>query len=253
MVNSPQRVVVTAAADGIGRRIAEVFLEAGARVLACDVDASGLESLRRAWPAVAVSTTDVADESAVAVLFELANASLGGLDVLVNTAGIAGPVQTVEAIRTSDWRRCLDVNLTAAFLCSRLAIPLLKRNQGGAIVNFTSTVVVRPCTRRSPYVTAKWAVIGLTKALAAELGPHGIRVNAIAPGAVEGARMERVIRLEAEQAGVPAEEIRRRVEAEHAMGSFVTADDVAQVVHFLCSDRARRVSGQVIGVDGFTL
>jgi NAD(P)-dependent dehydrogenase (short-subunit alcohol dehydrogenase family) len=250
---SEQRVLITAGADGIGKRTAEVFLAHGARVHVCDIDEARLHAFAAQHDHLSTSLTDVADPAAIDALFEEAVHHLGGLDVLVNNAGIAGPTANLEDIEPEVWHRCVDINLTAQYLCSRRAIPLLKQNQTGCIINLSSSIVYMGATMRSPYVAAKWAVIGLTKALAAELGPFNIRVNAIAPGAVEGARMERVLAASAEQTGVSVEELRRQDEQAVAMGTFVEAEDIAQMAYFLCSDKARYVSGQLIGVDGFTL
>ena len=183
---SGQRVLVTAGAAGIGRAIVEALLAAGARVHLCDVDESALAEIAAAHPALSTSRADVADEADVDRLFADLGRSLGGLDVLVNNAGIAGPTAPIEEIDPADWRRCLEVDLTGQFLCARRAVPLLKAAGGGAIVNMSSAAGRLGYAFRTPYAAAKWGVIGLTQSLAKELGPHNISVNAILPGIVQG-------------------------------------------------------------------
>lgn len=247
-----QRVVITAGAAGIGRVMAERFLEAGARVHVCDVNSEALGAASEALPDLGITVADVADPQQVELLFQDAAAGLGGLDILVNNAGISGPVAAVEEISIEDWRATLSVNLDGAFHCARLAAPLLKAAGGGAIVNMSSTAGLMGFVRRSPYVASKWALIGFTKTLAMELGPFGIRVNAVCPGSVEGERIDRVIASEAAARGISVDALRTEWQGNMSMRSFVTPDDVAAMVLFLCSDAARLVSGQAVGVDGNT-
>ena len=192
-----QRILITAAGSGIGRVTAEAFVAAGAKVYICDVDGGALSATLKAQPKFTGMVADVSDEAQVTELFKAATEKLGGLDVLVNMAGVAGPTANLEDISLTDWRRCLAVNLDGAFLCAKAAIPHLKRNQSGCIINMSSNAGLFGFPRRSPYASAKWAIRGLTKTLAQELGPSGIRVNCICPGAVEGDRIDRVIAAEA--------------------------------------------------------
>ena len=184
------RVLVTAGAAGIGRSIVEAFAEEGARVFTCDVDATGLATLPEG---VGHQVTDVADRAQVASLFDSAIAALGGLDVLVNNAGIAGPTGAVEEIHPEDWDRCIEVCLTSQFNCARLAVPHLRKSGNASIVNLSSAAGKFGFGFRSPYAAAKWGVIGFTRSLAIELGEAGIRVNAILPGLVAGDRQRRVL------------------------------------------------------------
>jgi NAD(P)-dependent dehydrogenase (short-subunit alcohol dehydrogenase family) len=247
-----KRVLVTAAGAGIGRAIAQAFLDNGARVHVCDVAADRLAELKAAAPSVGVTETDVADPSQVDRLFDEAMSALGGLDVLVNNAGISGPTGPVETVSPSDWARTIEVNLNSQFYCARRAVPALKQAGGGAIVNLSSTAGLLGCPLRSPYVASKWAVIGFTKTLAMELGPYGIRVNAICPGSVEGERIERVIAAEAKSRGVSAEAVRESYLEQTSMRTFVTQDDVVNLVLFVCSDKGSKISGQALAVDGHT-
>lgn len=246
------RVLVTAAAGGIGRVTAAAFAARGDRVHVCDVDAAALAAISRDHPGIGVSRCDVGEEAEVARLFDAVSADLGGLDVLVNNAGIAGPTAPVEAIGYADWRRCLQVNLDGAFLCARAAAPILKAQRGGSIVNLSSTAGLFGYPNRSPYCAAKWGVIGLTKTLACELGPYGVRVNAVCPGSVEGERMDRVIAAAAAATGRTAEDVRAAFERSVSLRCFVRPEDVANAILFLCSPAGDRISGQAIPVDGHT-
>lgn len=250
MSHEGQRVMVTAAAAGIGRRIAERFAEAGAKVHASDIDEDQVKSFAEDNRHITTSVLDVTSEDAVNGWFDTALADLGGLDVMVNCAGIAGPTASLEDMDFRDWKRCLDVNLDGQFLCAKRAIPPMKQQGSGLIVNFSSTAGLQGFARRSPYATAKWGVIGFTKTLALELGPYGVRANAICPGAVEGDRMDRVIAAEAEKTGRSEREVRDEVTNAVSMKCFVTADDMADMVLFLASPGGSKVSGQALPVDG---
>lgn len=245
-----RRVVVTAGASGIGRAIVETLLDAGARVHVADVDAGAVSALRSERPGLGASLCDVASDADVDRLFEEAAAGLGGLDALVNNAGIAGPTAAVEDIEPADWRRCLEVDLTGQFLCARRAVPLLKTAGGGAIVNMSSAAGRHGYAYRTPYAAAKWGVIGLTQSLAKELGPHNITVNAILPGIVEGPRMTGVIRDRATQMDVGYAEMERQYLSRVSLRRMVSPGDVAAMVLFLLSPLGRNVSGQSLGVDG---
>ena len=245
-----QRVLVTAGAAGIGRAIVQALVAAGARVHLCDVDEAALAEVAAALPRSRYTQADVSDEADVDRLFDDLQASLGGLDVLVNNAGIAGPTAAVEDIDPADWRRCLEVDLTGQFLCARRAVPLLKAAGGGAIINMSSAAGRLGYAFRTPYAAAKWGVIGLTQSLAKELGPHGISVNAILPGVVQGPRIERVIAARAEQLGLTYEEMERQYLDRVSLRRMVTADEIAAMVVFLVSPPGRSVSGQSLGVCG---
>ena len=249
-VSARPRVLVTAAATGIGRVVAERFVAAGARVYVCDVADEALTAFAAQHPEIGVSRADVADPGQVDGLFEDALAALGGLDVLVSNAGVAGPVAPVEEMDVEGWRRTLDVNLTGAFLCARRAVPALKSAGGGSIVLMSSNAGTMGLPYRGPYVATKWALVGLAKTLAMELGPTGIRVNAICPGDVDGERIRRVIALEAEARGIDPEEVVAERVAAVSLRTMVTADDVAELIMFVCSPAGAKISGQALLVDG---
>lgn len=243
------RVLVTAGAAGIGRAIVDAFLEEGARVFACDID---LEALATLPTHVGRSRTDVADRSAVAAMMEAALDYLGGLDVLVNNAGIAGPTGRVEDIAPEAWDQCLTVCLTSQFNCARLAVPHLRQSANASIVNLSSAAGKFGFALRSPYAAAKWGVIGFTKSLAIELGGDGIRVNAILPGLVAGDRQRRVLEAKAQQQGTSFAEMEARAFSFVSIKDYVTARQLADQILLLSSERGRTISGQAISIDGDT-
>ena len=245
-----KRALVTAAAGGIGATVAARMAEAGARVYVCDSDEAGLGAYLSDHPGIGGSVADVAAPGDVERLVAAALDHLGGLDVLVSNAGVAGPAAPVEEMDLDGWRRTLDVNLTGAFLCIRACVPAIKAAGGGSIVVMSSNAGTMGLPFRAPYVATKWGLIGLAKTLAMELGPHGIRVNAICPGDVEGERIRRVITTEAENRGLTYEQVyAERVQAV-SLRTMVTADDVAGLIVFVCSAAGAKVSGQALLVDG---
>jgi len=247
-----QRVLVTAGASGIGLDIVRAFAAAGARVFVCDVQAESLDRLSTELPEVGSCLADVSSEEQVARLFEAADRKLGGLDVLVNNAGVAGPTGGVETLSLDDWNRTLAVNITGQFLCARLAVPRLRQGRNPSIANLSSAAGHLGMPGRSPYSASKWAVIGFTKTLALELGHDGIRVNAILPGAVDGPRIRAVIAAKAQALGKPIEEVTRIYTSQSALNRMVTAGDIANMVLFAASDLAASVTGQELVVDGHT-
>ena len=238
------RVLVTAGAAGIGRAITTALDASGAKVHICDV------APMDAVPGVSFTRADVSDEADVDRLFEDVRKHLGGLDVLVNNAGIAGPTGKIEDITLDDWRRTLDVDLTGQFLCARRAVPMLKDAGGGCIINMSSAAGRFGYAFRTPYAAAKWGVIGLTQSLAKELGPSNIRVNAILPGVIKGPRMEKVIRDRAEATGVAFDAMEKQYLDRISLRRMTGPEDVAAMVVFLVSDAGRNISGQSLGVDG---
>ena len=241
------RVLVTAGASGIGLAIAQTFLEHGARVHVCDVDERALKAL----PAkITQSRADVANVTDVDRLFLDVERELGGLDVLVNNAGIAGPTAKVEDIRPQDWDRCIAVDLNGMFYCTRKAMPLIKASGGGSIINLSSIAGRFGFAMRTPYSAAKWAVVGFTQSLAVEAGPDKVRVNCIQPGIVEGERVDRIVAAKAEALGVSPEAVLAGMVEGISLKTTVTAQDIANTALFLATDPGRHISGQAISVCG---
>lgn len=245
-----QRVLITAGAGGIGLAIAERLALHGARLFVCDVSDKALDAFGQDFPDAGRIKADVSNEVDVDAMFEAIAEKFGGLDALINNAGIAGPTGGIEDIDHAEWRRCIDICLTGQFLCARRAVPMLKAAGGGSIVGMSSAAGRFGYAFRTPYSSAKFGIIGLTESLAKELGPDNIRVNAIRPGIVEGPRMEGVIRARAEQVGVPYEAMEAEYLAKISLRRMVTPHDVAATVAFLLSDAGAALSGQSIGVDG---
>jgi len=174
------------------------------------------------------------------------------LDALINNIGIAGPTDRLENINIKDWQETMDINVNSHFYFTKYSIPLLKKNKGGSIINLSSTAGIFGFPFRSPYSASKWAVIGLTKTLAMELGKYNVRVNAICPGAVSGDRMKRVINAKAKTLKMKPEKIKKDFESMVSLNTFVSNIDIANMAMFLLSSESDRISGQVLTVDGHT-
>jgi NAD(P)-dependent dehydrogenase (short-subunit alcohol dehydrogenase family) len=243
------RVLVTAGASGIGRAMAEAFAERGAAVHVCDVSAQAIEEFRNANPSVGANITDVSDRGAVDVLFGAVVARLGGLDVLINNAGISGPTAFIDRIEPDEWEETIAVNLNSQFYCIRRAVPLL-RERKGSIINISSVAGRLGCALRSPYVASKWAVVGLTEGLAKELGPEGIRVNSILPGPVTGERMQRVISARAKALNISLAQAEADEVRVVSLRRMTAPEDVASMALFLCMPAGSFISGQALSVCG---
>jgi NAD(P)-dependent dehydrogenase (short-subunit alcohol dehydrogenase family) len=243
-----QRVLITAGGGGIGRVMTETFARAGAKVHICDVVQAALDETRKALPGVTATPCDVSDLKQVDALFADVRKHLGGLDVLINNAGIAGPTGKIEEIGIEDWRRCIDIDLNGMFYVTRLAMPMLKAAGGGCIVNLSSAAGRLGFPLRTPYAAAKWGVVGFTKSLSMEVGTDNIRVNAIQPGVVEGERIDRVIDAKAKALGISFEEQTQRSLEKVSMRSMVSPQDIANMALYLASDLGRHVTGQAISV-----
>jgi NAD(P)-dependent dehydrogenase (short-subunit alcohol dehydrogenase family) len=245
-----RRVVVTAAASGIGRAIATAFSAHGDRVHICDIDRTALRRVTDKDPRITATVCDVSDRRSVEAFVETAAATLGGIDIVVNNAGISGPTVSVEEMDPDQWDAVLAVNLTGTFDVTRLAIPHLKRSDAGVVLIMSSLGGRFGYPDRSPYATTKRGLLGLMETLAIELGGDGIRVNAIAPGAVAGDRIQRVLRGRAEATGRSLEDVTADALGTQALKRFVDPDDIAALAVFLASDSAKSITGQTIAIDG---
>ena len=245
----PQRVLITAGAAGIGREFARGFAANGGKVFVCDIDEASLAALAKEIPGLIARRCDMSRRAEIEAMVPAAVEALGGLDVLINNAGIAGLTLPVEQYPADDWDKVVAVNLTAMFDVTRLAIPHLKQSKAGCIVNMTSIAGRYGFANRSPYAATKWGVIGFTKTLAIELGEWGIRANAIAPGAVAGERIVRVFQGRAQISGKSMEEVKAAAMAEQSIKDMIDPKDIAALAVFLASDAGKSISGQVLPID----
>ncbi|WP_434054804.1 MAG: SDR family oxidoreductase [Roseibium sp.] len=247
-----KRVLVSAGAAGIGRVIAERFLNEGARVAICDADADAVVAFSEQYPDAVAAVADVTSESEMGDFLSELEARWGGADIVCANAGTGGPAGAIETLDYTEWQNCVATNVHGAFLTCRWAARVMKAEGSGLIALTSSTAGIMGYPMRSPYAAAKWAIVGLTKTLAMELGPRGIRVNAICPGAVEGPRMDRVVTAEAVARGMSEDEVRALYVDGVSMKTWVTAEDVTNMISFLASDAGRKISGQILAIDGHT-
>jgi NAD(P)-dependent dehydrogenase (short-subunit alcohol dehydrogenase family) len=245
------RVFVSGAAAGIGAAIADAFLQVDANVYICDVDESAIEKAKARNPRLHAEIADVGNRAQVDRVIDDAKLKLGGLDVLVNNAGIAGPTGQVEEIEPDDWDRTITTNLNSQYYFLRKAVPVLKETSDCASIIALSSVAGRlGYAFRTPYAATKWAIVGLVKSLAIELGPNNIRVNAILPGVVQGERMDRVIAARAQSTGLSVEAMKGEYLKKISLRRMVTVDDIAAMALFLTSPAGQNITGQAISVDG---
>lgn len=247
-----RNVLITAGGSGLGLAMAKAFLDDGAVVAVTDMDEGALSEAAKAHPGLVTFKADASNEDEMREVFDRLKAEWTTLDVVMANAGIAGPTAGIEDVKLADWQRCIAVNLDGAFLATSLAAPWMKEQGHGVMTLTSSTAGLFGYPFRSPYAAAKWGIIGLMKTLAMELGPYGIRANAICPGAVEGDRMDRVIAKEAEARGMSETEIRDGYADCVSLKRFVTAEDIADMALFLASPMAKNVSGMAMAVDGHT-
>ncbi len=249
-----KNVVISAAADGIGWCIASALLEQGYTVYASDINQEKIDEINK-HPLINkrlfIENVNASDPESVNYYFESLRNKVLDINALINNVGIAGPTGMMEEVSVDDWKNTIDTNLNSHFYFTKDAIPLLKNN-GGSIVNLSSTAGIFGFPLRTPYAASKWAIIGVTKSLAMELGQFNIRVNAICPGSVSGDRIDRVIKAKADSLSIDENQVREDFEGMASLKTFVDKEDIANMVVFLLSDEASRVSGQVMTVDGNT-
>ena len=251
-LETTQHIFITAGGSGIGLAMASTFLSQGAKVAVTDSNKAMLDDAKSRHPSLITHQADVTNETDMQTAFDKVLGEWGRLDVMMANAGTAGPTAAIDDVSLADWQRCLAVNLDGCFLASKLAAPVMRKQKSGVITLTSSTAGLWGYPYRSPYATAKWGIIGLMKTLAMELGPDGIRVNAICPGAVEGERMDGVIEREAAARGITPEELRKGYADCASLRRFVTAEDISDMAVFLASPQAKSVSGMVMSVDGHT-
>ena len=248
-----KKIIISAAASGIGLAILKDCLSRGAKLFICDNNQKFLNKLIKKYQSnknLFIYKCDASNEIEVNNFFNKISVKTSKIDCLINNVGIAGPTGTIEKISSKDWEKTLKVNVTSHFYFSKLAIPMLKKNKGGSIINISSGAGIMGFPLRSPYAASKWAVIGITKTSAMELGKFKIRVNAICPGTIKGDRMVRVIKDKAKFLKTSGKNIEKEFISMASMNCWIYEQDIGKICSFLISDDALRISGQVIGVDG---
>ena len=254
-ISPGKNIIISAAADGIGWSIASLSLDKGYNVYLSDINQKRIDIINK-HPLINkklfIDNVDAKNQDSVEKYFYSLKERIASIDALINNVGIAGPTGPMESLSISDWKNTIDINLNSHFYFTKHSIPLLKNNKGGSIINISSTAGLFGFPLRTPYVASKWAIIGLTKSLAIELGEFNIRVNAICPGSVLGDRMKRVIEAKAKSTGVSEEELQKDYESMVSLKTFVSEEDIANMALFLLSNEAHKISGQVMTVDGNT-
>ena len=248
-----KKILISAGASGIGWATAKICLLRGATVFLCDVEKKYLSKIKKHKQINKKLFTyhcDASNEDDVIQLFTKISKKTKKLDCLINNVGVAGPTGTIEKLSSIQWEKTLKTNVISHFYFTKLAIPMLKKNKGGSIINISSGAGIMGFPLRSPYAASKWAIIGITKTLAMELGKFKIRVNAICPGTIKGDRMVRVIRDKAKFLKISKKSVEKEFISMSSINSWVYEEDIGYMCSFLISEDAKRISGQVIGVDG---
>ena len=248
-----KKIIISAGASGIGWATTKVCVAKGALIYLCDIDHKAINKVKK-HPLynkqIFVSETDASDETQVIDFFNKIKKKFRNLDALINNVGIEGPTRPIEKLNSNEWENTLHVNVNSHFYFTKQAIPLLKKSKNASIINISSVAGIMGYPLRSPYAASKWAVVGVTKTLAMELGKYKIRVNAICPGTIKGDRMKRVIRDKAKFEKVSAKTIENDFVSMASMKSWVNPEDIGNMCAQLISDEANKVSGQLIAVDG---
>ena len=253
MLLKNKKFVISAAGDGIGFAISKLIVENGGIVYLSDIDQKKINKIDKNKKFKnKIFATQLDANNHKAVKYYLSKLKIKKIDGLINNVGIAGPTKYLEKISIDDWKTTIDTNLNSHFFFTKYSIPLLKKNKSGSIINLSSTAGLFGFPQRTPYAASKWAIIGLTKSLAMELGKYKIRVNAICPGSVKGKRMQRVISAKAKLLKTTSLKIKKEFESMTSIPSFVSKDDIASMIIFLLSDHATNISGQSIAIDGNT-
>ena len=250
-----KKIIISAAADGIGWSIAQACMTNGAIVYVTDKNIDALDKISKHnfyEKQLFLDRVNTNNAQEVKNYYTKIKDKIESIDALINNVGIAGPTGKLEELNIIDWKETIDININSHFYYTKYAIPLLKKNNGGSIINLSSTAGLYGFPLRTPYAASKWAVIGMTKSLAIELGEFNIRVNSICPGSVSGDRMKRVIEAKAKSLGVTEDSLQKDYESMISLKTFVDKEDIANIAVFLLSQEAHKISGQVMTVDGNT-
>ncbi len=250
-----KKIVLSAGASGIGLAIAKICLIRGAFVFLCDISNKSLRKLNKhplKDKRLFTYHCDASNEFQVSDFFKKINKKIKKIDALINNVGIAGPTGSLEKLKSKEWENTLHVDINSHFYFTKKAIPLIKKSKNGSIINISSTAGILGFPLRSPYAASKWAIIGVTKTLAMELGKFNIRVNAVCPGTIKGNRMKKVIKDKAKFTGKSSKIVEKDFISMSSMKKWILEEDIGKMCSFLISDDSSKVSGQIISVDGHT-
>jgi len=250
-----KKIIISAGASGIGWATTKICLSRGAFVYICDLDLKSLNKIRKHSlnnKRLFSYNCDASNEEEVSNFFNQIKKKTNKIDALINNVGVAGPTGSLEKLNSEDWENTLHTDVNSHFYFTKRAIPLIKKSKNGSIINISSTAGILGFPLRSPYAASKWAIIGITKTLAMELGKFNIRVNAVCPGTIKGDRMKRVIRDKAKFTKISRKSIEKDFISMSSMKQWILEDDIGKMCAFLISDDSSKVSGQVISVDGNT-
>ena len=254
MILKNKKIVISAGASGIGWATAKVLDQRGAKVFVCDIDEGRVKTINSDKKnKIKAFACNADEEKEVYNFFKEIKKNTTTLDCLINNVGIAGPTGSIEKLNYKDWDKTLKTNIIGHFLFTKCAIPMLKKNKGGSIINISSTAGVFGFPLRSPYAASKAANISFTKTAAMELGKYKIRVNSILPGVIRGIRMQKVIDAKAKYLGVSKQSIEKEFISMASMNCWIEEEDIGKLCSFLISDDGNKISGQSIAVDGNTL
>ena len=250
-----KKIIISAGASGIGWATAKICLSRGAFVYICDLNLKALNKIKKHSSSnkrLFSYNCDASNEEEVSNFFNQIKKKTNNIDALINNVGVAGPTGSLEKLNSKDWENTLHTDVNSHFYFTKRAIPLIKKSKNGSIINISSTAGILGFPLRSPYAASKWAIIGITKTLAMELGKFNIRVNAVCPGTIKGDRMKRVIRDKAKFTKISRKSIEKDFISMSSMKQWILEDDIGKMCAFLISDDSSKVSGQVISVDGNT-
>jgi NAD(P)-dependent dehydrogenase (short-subunit alcohol dehydrogenase family) len=248
-----KKIIISAGASGIGWATAKICISRGAQVFLCDINLKLINKINKKNKyknKIFAFECDASNESDVINFFTKVLSKTKKIDALINNVGVAGPTGNLEKLDSYEWERTLQLNVISHFYFTKQAIPILKKNKQGSIINLSSGAGIMGFPLRSPYAASKWAIVGLTKTLAMELGKFKIRVNAICPGTIKGDRMKRVVRDKAKFLKISQNKIEKEFISMASMNSWVYEDDIGKTCAFLISNDSEKISGQIIGVDG---
>ena len=250
-----KKIIISAGASGIGLATAKICLSRGAYVYICDIDINSINKLNKhplKNKRLFTYNCDASKENEVINFFKKIKKKTKKIDGLINNVGIAGPTGTLDKLKSKDWEKTIQVDINSHFYFTKLSIPMIKKSKNGSIINISSTAGILGFPLRTPYAASKWAIVGITKSLAMELGKFNIRVNAVCPGSIKGERMKRVIRDKAKFTKVSSKTIEKDFISMSSMRKWILEEDIGKMCAFLISDDSSKVSGQVISVDGNT-